>query len=273
MQQLARLVDVFERVRLATLLKPKAKLLEAPKRDDDGVGKLLENAGKDFASALTGELRRLGERRIFIAMDILRELSALRGIFLRVKHKPFKSRLLGEPSDIRHIFGIVRPAFVIVPIYAIIPARRHPKEKHTFGKIGLLGDLLQVREMLFDLFSLPALGAMHNLRMAGRNDIAAFVDDRSFNADGNTVKVRRMLGELIGVCENIGRGSFENVEKEPHVFLVESARCRKFFRAVALDRIRRRYDACHQRTHRSGHHLHSHLFYPFFVFNENHILL
>ena len=81
------------------------------------------------------------------------------------------------------------------------------------------------------------------------------------------------LGELIGVCENIGRGSFENVEKEPHVFLVESARRRKFFRAVALDRIRRRYDACHHRTHRSGHYLYSHLFYPFFVFNENHILL
>ena len=81
MKKFTRLVDVVERIRLTALLRPEIELLEAPERQNDRVGKLLEDAREDFAAALTGKLRGLGERRIFIAVDILREIPTLRRVF------------------------------------------------------------------------------------------------------------------------------------------------------------------------------------------------
>ena len=128
MKKLARLFETSERIRLAAFLKPALAVVKSPKRKENGIGELLKDARKNLPPALAREVRRFAIGGIAMGMNILGVFAALGAVFLGIKHKSLKPRLLREPRYARHILGVIRPRLVVRPVKPLmIAVRRHPK--------------------------------------------------------------------------------------------------------------------------------------------------
>ena len=89
----------------------------------------------------------------------------------------------------------------------------------------LFGDFLQVGELVLHRVARPALGRAHDLVELRRHDAAVAGDHlHVVQTDGHAVEIRGMLGELVGVREDVRRRRAEHVEEKSDVFLLDSAR-------------------------------------------------
>ena len=217
-QQLAPVLGVNDGIGAVYALGIMTESAEIPEREKNDIGIFFENAGENLASALTGYLRALAVRRIGGSMFILFGV----GVFLGIEHKTFHIALFGDPRGNRHVFGIIRPRFIVGPVKARVTVfRRHPKEKKALFQMRLFGDLAQNGNLILYGIASPSHGVAHHLRKSRRYNAAALSgNDDIIQRESHAVKIRRMLGEFIGIRENIARRRLHHIEKKSDVLFI-----------------------------------------------------
>ena len=218
MQKLASVLGVNDGIGAVYALGIMTESAEIPEREKNDIGIFFENTGENLASALTGYLRALAVRRIGGSMRVLFGV----GVFLGIEHKAFHIALFGDPRGNRHILRVVGPSLVVVPVKTRITIfRRHPKEEKAFLQMWFFGDLAQNGNLILYGIASPSHGAAHHLRKSRRYNAAALSgNDDVIQRESHAVKIRRMLGEFIGMPENIARRRLHHIEKKSDVLFI-----------------------------------------------------